>query len=126
MLFGLTNAVPAYPRVMYQFIDSHKLKEVNVYLDNISVGAMNQASHEKNLNALKEAAKKKFTFNADKFQYNRSQIQLLGHLMGNGEIKPDSECIAPLKDQEVLKSKLLLVLLLILVIVVLLHVIVNF
>ena len=42
-----------------------------------------QASHDENLCALKEAAKKEnFTFNENKCQYNRSQIQLLGHLVG--------------------------------------------
>ena len=33
------------------------------------------------------------------------QIELLVHLMGNGEIKPDPERIVPLKDLEVPKSK---------------------
>ena len=34
---------------------------------------MDQASHDENLNALKEAAKKEnFTFKEDKCQYNRS------------------------------------------------------
>ena len=58
MLFGLTNAVPAFQRVINEFIDCYKLKGVTVYLDNISVGGMDQASHDENLNALKEAAKK--------------------------------------------------------------------
>ena len=106
MPFGLTNAVPAFQRVMNEFIDCYKLKGVNVYLDNITVGRMDQASHYENLCALKEDAKKEnFTFNKDKGQYNRSQIQLLGHSVGNGEIKPDTERIAPLKDLEVPKSK---------------------
>ena len=106
MPFGLTNAVPAFQRVMNEFIDRNKLKGVNVYLDNITVGGMDQASYDKNLSAVKEAAKKEnFTFNENKCQCNCSQIQLLGHLVGNGEIKPDPECIAPLKDLEVPKSK---------------------
>ena len=77
MPFGLTNAVPAFQRVMNEFIDCYKLKGVNVYLDNITVGGMDQDSHDKNLSALKEAAKQEnFTFNENKCQYNRSQIQL--------------------------------------------------
>ena len=104
MPFGLTNAVLAFQRVMNEFIDRYKLKGINVYLDNITVGGIDQASHEENLNVLKEAAKKEhFTFNEDKCQHNRSQIQLLGHLMGNGEIKPDPERIAPLKYLEALQ-----------------------
>ena len=38
---------------------------------------MDPASQDKNLNALKEAAKEgNFTFNEPKCQYNRSEIQL--------------------------------------------------
>ena len=44
MPFGLTNAVPAFQRVMNQFIKRHDLKYVNVYLDNITVGGMDQIS----------------------------------------------------------------------------------
>ena len=63
MPFGLTNAVPAFQCMMNEFIDRYKLKGVNVYLDNITVGGMDQASHDENLCALKEAAKKgKFYF----------------------------------------------------------------
>ena len=59
MPFGLTHAVPAFQGVMNEFIDRYKLKGVNVlYFDNITVGGMDQASHDKNLSALKEAAKK--------------------------------------------------------------------
>ena len=46
MPFGLTNAVPAFQRVMNEFIDHYKLKGVNVYLDNITVGGMDKACHE--------------------------------------------------------------------------------
>ena len=58
MPFGLTNAVLAFQRVINEFINRYKLKGVTVYLDNITVGGMDQASHYENLNALKEAAKK--------------------------------------------------------------------
>ena len=44
MPFGPTNAVPAFQRVMNQIIKRHNLKYVNVYLDNITVGGMDQKS----------------------------------------------------------------------------------
>ena len=54
---------------MNEFIGRHKLKQVNLYLDNITVGGMEQVSSDENLNALKEAAKKEnFTFYEDNFQ----------------------------------------------------------
>ena len=71
MPFGLTNAVPAFQRVMHSFIEKYQLKGVNVYLDNLTVGGFDQASHDENLKALKKAASKEnFTFNEDKCHYN--------------------------------------------------------
>ena len=71
MPLGLSNAVPVFQRVMNQFIKRHDLKYVNVYLDNIIVGGMDQISHDENLEALKKAAKKdNFTFNEEKCLYN--------------------------------------------------------
>ena len=53
----------------------------------------------RNLKALKEAAKKdNFTFNEEKCLYNCTQIKLLGHLVGNGVIKPNPERVAALND----------------------------
>ena len=59
MPFGLTNAVPAFQRVMHSFIEKYQLKGVNIYLDNLTVGGFDQASHDDNLKALKKAARKK-------------------------------------------------------------------
>ena len=36
---------------MNQFIKRHNLKYINVYLDNITVGGMDQNSHDENLKA---------------------------------------------------------------------------
>ena len=99
MPIGLTNAIPAFQQVTNQFLKCHDLKYVNVYLDNITVRGMEQISHDENLKALKEAAKKDtFTFNKEKCLYNCTQIKLLGHLVGNGIIKPDPKHIAALND----------------------------
>ena len=52
MPFGLINAVPAFQRVMHSFIEKYQLKGVNAYLDNLTVGGFDQASHDDNLKAL--------------------------------------------------------------------------
>ena len=60
---------------------------------------MDRKSHDENLKALKEAAKKdNFTFNEEKCLYNCTQIKLLGHLVENDVIKPDPERVAALND----------------------------
>ena len=56
LLFGLTNAVPAFQRLMNEFNKRNQLKEVNVYLDNLTVGGEDQQSHDQNLKALKQSA----------------------------------------------------------------------
>ena len=67
--FRTTNAVPAFQPVMNEFLQRHQLKGINVYMDNLTVGGMDQKSHDENLSALKEAAKiEHFTFNEDKCQ----------------------------------------------------------
>ena len=71
MSFGLTKAVPAFQRVMNQFIKRQDLKYVNVYLDNITVGGMDQKSYEEYLKALKEAAKK------DNFKFNKKNASII-------------------------------------------------
>ena len=91
---------------MNEFIKRNQLKGVNVYLDNLTVGGEDQQSHDQNLKALKQAAlKEHFTFNENKCQYNRSQINLLGHLVGNGVIKPDAERITALNELKLPKTK---------------------
>ena len=44
--FGLTNAVPAFQRLMNEFITRNQLQGVNVYLGNLTVGGVNQRSHD--------------------------------------------------------------------------------
>ena len=91
---------------MNEFIKRNQLRGVNVYLDNLTVGGEDQQSHDQNLKALKQAAlKEHFTFNENKCQYNRSQINLLGHLVGNGVIKPDPERITALNELKLPKIK---------------------
>ena len=96
--FGLTNAVPGFQRVINRFIARHKLKGVNAYLDNISVGGKTKKEHDINLAALKKAAAEdSFTFNEDKSQYCQTAIRLLGYEVGHGSLKPDSDRIAALQ-----------------------------
>ena len=75
-------------------------------MDNLTVGGFDQTSDDDNLIALKEvASKENFTFNEDKCHYNYTQIQLLGHLVGNRIVKPDPKRIAARKDLVVPTTK---------------------
>ena len=56
MPFGFINATPALQRVINQFSKRHDLKYVNVYLNNIYVGKIDQQSLDENIKALRSRA----------------------------------------------------------------------
>ena len=97
--FWQNTSVPAFQRLINEFITRNQLLGANVYLDNLTVWSVDQCSNDQNLKAIKEAAQKEqFTFNEDKRQYNCSQIQHLGHVVGKSVIKSDLESVAVLDD----------------------------
>ena len=49
ILFGLSNAVPAFQRVIDDIIKENDCKGTVAYLDNITVGGKTQEEHDENL-----------------------------------------------------------------------------
>ena len=79
--FGITNGVSAFQRTIDDFIERHKLKKVNAYLDDIIVrtGAMEE-EHDSNLEKLLDAAETdNFTLNKDKSRFKVTSLNLLGY-----------------------------------------------
>ena len=65
--FGVTNGVAAFQRVMDQIIAKEDLKDMFVYVDNVTVCGNSQAEHDHNLQRFYEIAKKyNLTFNVSK------------------------------------------------------------
>ena len=84
--FGLSNAVPAFQRVIDDIIKENDCKGTVAYLDNITVGGKTQEEHDKNLaKFFKVASDCNLTFNEAKYSlkcYETSTIQCKSLIKG--------------------------------------------
>ena len=97
--FGVTNGVACFQRTLDQIISDERLKDVFVYVDNITICGRNQSEHNENLSRFMEVASKyDLTFNHDKSLWSKNSICVLGYLVSNGSIKPDPDRLQPLRD----------------------------
>ena len=84
---------------MDEFIAEEELSKTYAYLDNITVCGKTQEEHDHNLARFLAAAKKKnLKFNQEKCTFSTTSINLLGHHISNGEIKPDPDRMKPLRE----------------------------
>ena len=80
-------------------VAEEELSKTYAYLDNITVCGKTQEEHDHNLARFLAAAKKKnLKFNQEKCTFSPTSIDLLGHHISNGEIKPDPDRMKPLRE----------------------------
>ena len=97
--FGVKNGVAAFQRIMGQFVSDENLKDVFVYLDNVTIADRDQTEHDRNVKAFSDAIhRRKFTLNDSKTVTSLKNINILGYIVGNMVIKPDPERMRPLLD----------------------------
>ena len=97
--FGVTNGVACFQRVMDKFITENNLKSTFAYLDDITVCGENAEEHDNNLRKFMEVARKYcLTLNDQKCSFNISKLPILGHVIENGEIRPDTERTRALRE----------------------------
>ena len=97
--FGVTNGVPQFQRKMDEIVEKDKLKGTFPYLDNVTVGGMNQEEHDANVSAFLDALKRRhLNLNDSKTISSVSDISILGYRVRNGTIRPDPERLQPLLD----------------------------
>ena len=97
LLFGVTNGVFAFQRVMENFTKRHKLKKVYAYLDDLTVTGATKEEHQKNLQCLLEAAKMDgLTLNESKSKICVKSLDLLGYRVSYGKMQPDPSSLQPL------------------------------
>ena len=100
--FGVTNAVPAFQRIMDSFIERNQLRCAEPYLDDVYIGGITKEEHDRNLHAfLKAAEKESLTLNMDKCTFGTRKLSLLGHIIENGSKKPDPERLRVLMEYPV-------------------------
>ncbi|CAH8664376.1 unnamed protein product [Schistosoma haematobium] len=104
MPFGLAGAPFTFRRLMTLLLKN--LDNVEVYGDDVVVYSQTEADHIKHVEAvLKRIDEFGLRINKDKSQIAKSSVTLLGHKVGNGEIKPLPEKILTIKNIAVPNSK---------------------
>ena len=95
--FGLSNAVPAFQRVIDDIIKENGCKGTVAYLNNITVGGKTQEEHDKKLaKFLKVASDCNLTFNEAKSSYSTQSVKLLGYQITKHCLKPDPDRVKTL------------------------------
>ena len=90
--FGITNAVPVFQRIIDTFIENFKLKKTRAFLDDVLISGKDRKEHDEKVSAFLKAAKQVgMTLSREKCKFRLTSINILGHVIGNGEIKPDPE-----------------------------------
>ncbi|CAG2212501.1 unnamed protein product [Mytilus edulis] len=97
--FGVTNGVACFQRVIDRLVAENKLEAVFVYIDNITIGGMDQTEHDENLRRFLDVADKhQLTFNEDKCVYSVESVDLLGYTISQGVLRPDPDRMKPLRE----------------------------
>ena len=97
--FWVTNGVAVFQSLMDNIFKEEKLKDTFPYLDDITVSGVNQADHDKNVEALLDVVKRQnLTINHAKSVISTSAIKVIGYLVRDGNIRPDPERLRTLKE----------------------------
>ena len=101
---GVTNGSPAFQRVMDKIIKDEGLDQSFAFVDNVTICGTSQEDHDRQVELFLNAAKKyNIRFNDTKTIKSKTQIALLGYIVGNGILlKPDPQRMKPLV--EILKT----------------------
>lgn len=90
MPFGLCNSGQSMCRLMDIVIPSAMRDFIFVYIDDLLVVASDFKTHIERLQLVSDCLRKaNLTINVDKSKFCMSEIKYLGHVVGNGKIKPD-------------------------------------
>lgn len=98
MPFGLCNAAQTMCRLMDLAIPSELQDRVFVYIDDLLIVSPDFNTHLERLEIVAKSLRSaNLTINVEKSVFCMRSIRYLGHIVGNGEIRPDPErvqCIA--------------------------------
>lgn len=90
MPFGLCNAPQTMCRLMDKVIPSELREFVFVYIDDLLVVSKCFESHLARLKTVAKCLREaNFTINVSKSKFAMREVKYLGHIVGNGQIKPD-------------------------------------
>lgn len=100
--FGLNCAPEMFQRKMVEIFGD--IPGVLVYFDDVGIFAESEEEHDGILATVCERARDNgIKFNPEKLQYRKSEVKFMGHILSNGQIKPDGkyrEAILKIKKPE--------------------------
>jgi hypothetical protein len=99
MPFGLCNAPATFQRAMDKIFQKEKGVFVIPYLDDIIVNSKTLEEHTRHLDIVFGRIKAAgLSLNKSKCHLYKTEIKILGNIVGNGVIKPDPDKIKAIKD----------------------------
>lgn len=108
MPFGLCNASQSMCRLMDAAIPSILRDRVFVYIDDLLIVAEDFNTHLERLETVAVSLRKaNLTINVEKSKFAMRSLKYLGHIIGNGEIKPDPDrvrCIQEITPPNTIKQ----------------------
>lgn len=105
MPFGLCNAAQSMCRLMDLAIPSTLRGCVFVYIDDLLVVSGDFDKHIERVETVAKSLRKaNLTINVEKSHFGMKSIKYLGHVVGNGTIKPDPDRVQGVSDCQVPKT----------------------
>ncbi|CAB5211330.1 unnamed protein product [Rhizophagus irregularis] len=108
MPFGLTNAPATFQRVMDEILEEFIDDFVVVYIDDIMIFSENLENHMEHLEkVLKRLQEHNLIIKLKKCKFLERDIEFLGHIVGNGGLRPDEkkiEKVQGIKELETVKE----------------------
>lgn len=99
MPFGLCNAAQSMCRLMDLVIPTDMREFIFIYIDDLLIVSANYDTHLERLQYVADALRKaNLTINVQKSRFCMREIQYLGHIVGNGEIKPDPDRVRSISE----------------------------
>lgn len=99
MPFGLCNAAQSMCRLMDLVIPSALRQSIFVYIDDLLVVSADFNTHIERLKTVANRLRlANLTINVEKSHFCMSSIKYLGHIVGNGTIKPDPSRVQGIAD----------------------------
>jgi hypothetical protein len=95
--FGLKNAPAMFQQLMWAILGD--LEYVYVYMDDILIASETLEQHAEHVEeVLKRLRERNLYLNVKKCFFGKRRIHHLGHIIGEGEIRPDPEKVAAVRD----------------------------
>lgn len=86
--FGINSAPELFQKRMCMIFGD--IPGVEIYFDDIAITGMDYSEHDIALEAvIKRAREYNIRFNPKKIQYRKEKVRFMGHVIENGEVKPD-------------------------------------